>query len=254
MKIQPLSDLHLECSRQRWQIPGTDADVVVLAGDIGINGAGVEWAIEESQRLGKPIIYVPGNHEYYETEFHGMTAAMRTAAADTGVHFLVNEAIEIEGVRFLGCTLWTDYRACTECLESQAMMAAWMSITDHMAIRIAQENQQSELFTPEDALTLHQQALQWLAASLETKTEKTVVVTHHAPSPAAQPPQRPVSPISGAFWSDLECRMGNHIAAWIFGHTHHSVDTYVKGTRLVSNQRGYPRESCGFDPTFVIEV
>ncbi len=128
------------------------------------------------------------------------------------------------------------------------------STTKVSSIRITQENQQSELFTPEDALTLHQQSLQWLAASLETSTEKTVVVIHHAPSPVAQLPQEPVSPISGAFWSDLEYLMGNHIDAWFFGHTHHSVDNFVKGTRLVSNQRGYPRESCGFDPTFVVEI
>jgi len=81
VKIQALSDLHLKCRRQCWKIPGTIADVVVLAGDISINGAGVEWAREEAQRLGKPIIYEPGNHEYYESEFHSDSArepAIRT--------------------------------------------------------------------------------------------------------------------------------------------------------------------------------
>jgi hypothetical protein len=48
-------------------------------------------------------------------------------------------------------------------------------------------------------------------------------------------------------------------ALWIHGHTHSSVDTYVGGTRIVCNPRGYVYgngqiENPNFDPTFTVEI
>ncbi len=78
MKIQLLSDPHNEFlpnSKQLdghlWSgcIPETDADVILLADDIDTGTKSAEWAVAESQRLGNPILYVLGNHEFYRHEY-----------------------------------------------------------------------------------------------------------------------------------------------------------------------------------------
>lgn len=61
MKIRVLSDLHLEF--HDWTPPQSDADIIVLAGDIHVGVHGIEWARRSFPLL--PVTYVPGNHEFY---------------------------------------------------------------------------------------------------------------------------------------------------------------------------------------------
>jgi len=62
MRLQVFSDLHLEFGRFEPTI--INADVVVLAGDIHQGTAGVKWARQYCHDC--PVIYVPGNHEFYK--------------------------------------------------------------------------------------------------------------------------------------------------------------------------------------------
>lgn len=106
MKLLILSDLHLEFAL--FQPAETDHDVVILAGDIGV---GPETIAEAAHLFaGKPIIFVPGNHEYYNTVLNECAEIMRNKAKGLGVHFLDNDEVVIDGVRFIGSTLWTDFR------------------------------------------------------------------------------------------------------------------------------------------------
>jgi predicted phosphodiesterase len=92
MKLLILSDLHLEF-QARASSPGNVAahvadgfDAVVLAGDIQAPGhRGVAWAAAEPAFAGKPVFYVPGNHEYYGQVWAKELAAMRAAAQGTNV-------------------------------------------------------------------------------------------------------------------------------------------------------------------------
>lgn len=100
MKFALYSDLHLEV--KPWIPPKLDVDVVILAGDIGIHTRGLEWA---GRTFEQSVIYVAGNHEYYEAQL-GMLAELKKPAPERSqVHFLERGTIEVEGVRFLGCTL-----------------------------------------------------------------------------------------------------------------------------------------------------
>lgn len=105
MKLYVLSDLHLEFST--FEPFKTDADVVVLAGDIGKGTSGIEWA--RNAFPDKEIVYVPGNHEFYGTQRPETLAGMRIAAQKNGVHLLDKDELVIGNVHFLGCTLWTDF-------------------------------------------------------------------------------------------------------------------------------------------------
>ena len=118
MKVRILSDLHLEFAV--LLPPSIDADVVVLAGDIGVGLDGLAWA--RNSFPGVPVIYVPGNHEYYGHDIE-LRSDLRRQSND-GLYVLDDEAIELQGVRFVGSTLWTDFALNGTADQSIAMMKA----------------------------------------------------------------------------------------------------------------------------------
>lgn len=265
MKIQLLSDLHNEFLRAGKQvdghpwagtIPQTDADIIVLAGDIDTGTKGAEWAISESERLGKTILYVLGNHEFYRHEYFSAKEDIAKLCAGTNVAYLDSETFVIDGVRFLGTTLWTDYKADVRVPQDLAMFYIDNNLTDHRLVTFNSDDADKR-FKPEHALSLHEKELSWLRQQLETDFDgKTMVVTHHGPHAHCQHPAFPMSEMSGAFHSDLDGLIGAHdIEVWAFGHTHANLDTTIHDTRIVSNQAGYPGENVGdFDAGFIIHL
>jgi len=244
VRIRVLSDLHLEA----WPFapPPADADVVVLAGDIHNGVAGIEWA---KSRFAAPVLYVAGNHESYEGEFHATRAALRDAAAGSAVQILDCDEAVIGGVRFLGCTLWTDFALAGEAGRRLALGKYLGWLVDYRAIRW-----RDRAFAPDDSVALHAAHRAWLASRLMRPFPgTTVVITHHVPHPGSIAPRFATHPLNPAFVSNLEDLMGR-AALWIHGHTHHAFDYVVRGTRVVANARGYPGEATGFRPDLVIEV
>lgn len=230
MRIHILSDLHVEVTP--FEPPDTLADVVVLAGDIHNGTEGLEWAARRF--ADRRIVYVPGNHEYYDRELRSTARLLAADAARLGITLLDNAEIVIDDVRFVGTTLWTDF-----CLDGSEQRAAVMAlarpyIADFRAIQYG-----DGLFTPEASVDLHNAARAWLEARLATPFPgTTVVVTHHAPHPGSIHARFASHPANGGFVSNLEALMGRS-ALWIHGHTHNSFDYRVKGTRVVCNPRGY---------------
>ncbi len=119
MKLLILSDLHIEHHRLELterNCPADSFDAVILAGDIHTPGTrGVQWALDQPQFAGKPVLYVPGNHEYYGVEMRSELQRMReagraTLGATTPVHVLDRDVIELGGLHVMGTTLWTDFR------------------------------------------------------------------------------------------------------------------------------------------------
>ncbi|MET0679989.1 MAG: metallophosphoesterase [Burkholderiales bacterium] len=244
MRIRVLSDLHLEAAP--FDPPAAPADVVVLAGDIDNGPAGVEWA---KARFDAPVLYVAGNHEPYDGEFHATQAALRDAATGSRVQFLDRGETVIGGVRFLGCTLWTDFALVGEAGRKLALekYAAWL--VDYRAIRWHDRQ-----FSVADSTGLHAADRAWLARQLRHPFPgATVVITHHVPHPASIAPRLADHPLNPAFVSNLEDLMG-HARLWIHGHTHHAFDYTVRGTRVLSNPRGYAGEETGFRADLVVEV
>jgi predicted phosphodiesterase len=250
MKIHVLSDLHIEF--EPFALPETDADVVILAGDIGVGTKGLEFA--QSLAAGRPKIYVAGNHEYYGGALPHLTGKLNGLSANTEAHFLENRELILGDVRFLGCTLWTDFKLVGDLKMTQAMTVAGDTMTDFRRIR---SSPGFSRFTPKDSRELHLRSRTWLRDRLaEPFAGRTVVVTHHAPSRQSNAERNRGDLLSAAFISDLDEMMnGDRVALWIHGHTHHCVDFEVSGTRVLSNQRGYPNEAVtGFRPGLVVEV
>ena len=246
-----LSDLHLEFAP--FEPPAVAADVVVLAGDLAPGVRGLEWAA--ARWPDRPLVVVPGNHEFYG---HAHPGAIRKlvdrAAALAGVphvHVLSDAAAVIDGVRFVGATLWTDFRVLGD--PAAGMAAAWLHMTDFRRIRV---EPRYRLARPADTVLWHAQSVRWLRRELWAPHDgPTVVVTHHAPSARSLNP-RHVDPAAAAYASDLEALVAASGARlWVHGHTHHCVDYRIGGTRVLSNQRGYPDEAAdGFDPALVVDL
>lgn len=247
MKLHVLSDLHTEIAD--FAPPETDADLVILAGDIGVGLAGLAWASRAFPA--RPVIYVPGNHEYYDHDISLMSALDATRRGN--IHVLNDDALEFGGVRFLGATLWTDFNFFGECDAwfAKTRAKAWMP--DFAVIRNGERR-----FTPEDSVGLHLQSRAWLGASLATPfAGPTVVVTHHLPASRSVASQYANDPLNPAFASRLEDLIETYKPAlWIHGHTHVPCDYQIFDTRVICNPRGYPgeREASAFRPGLVVEV
>lgn len=263
MRIQIASDLHLE--HLVWRFPdfrGVEpaaADVLVLAGDIA-NGT---QALELFRDWPCPVLYVPGNHEYYGGSLAAVDLALADKTADLPNITVLNPGVvAIGGVRFIGCTLWTDYGLFGEAQRAAAMAACAAMLPDHKVIRAGEE-----AFTPEFARELHCRQRAWLAQELARPfAGPTVVITHHAPSPQSLHPVYARDLVSAAFISDLEDLLGA-ADLHIHGHTHHSFDYRVRGTRVVANPLGYcrgvkrvgapdelQRENPAFEPRLVVDL
>lgn len=251
MKLHILSDLHLEFSN--LTVSKTDADVVVLAGDIWIGDAGIGWARETFPD--KEIIYLAGNHEFYGQQRPEMLTRLRIAAQETGVHFLDNDEVIIGGVRFLGCTLWTDFELFGTDVKPLAIREARQFLNDFRLI-----HEGNGIFSPMDSIQLHQESLAWLQNELQRPFGgKTVVVTHHPPSEKSIVERFKESMLSACFASRLDYLFGPPADLWIHGHTHDNQDYEVMRTRVICNPRGYVRFSTGpenldFDPALVVEI
>jgi len=271
MKIFLTSDIHTERAQQsfdprfdyqclKFRYP-EDVDVVVLAGDIGEWINGLEWA--RNRFANKEIVYVPGNHEFYDSDL-SIIDDMRLKAKELDIHLLDNDSVIIDGVRFLGTTLWTNY----DNYSAEAIWEAKSTMNDYSYIKCKKwwQNEQNkkkamwlmnlnsgigfdpEFFSPTVAYLLHQKAIGWLSQQLNNPHQgKTIVVTHHAPSMR--------SSVNYAYASTLDdfiMSMADKIDLWCHGHIHTPIDYDLAGVRIVSNPRGYPGQLSDFDEGKII--
>jgi len=270
VRLLVLSDLHLEFALFEPPDPAL-YDIVVLAGDIRQGPRAVQWAGLDSTFGGRPVVLVPGNHEFYGNERTRTLKLLREAAAGSNVHLLDRDKVVIGGVRFLGATLWTDFRidAGRGTPVAQAMQDARFGLND-FAGQIREHRRDSvrrpsdaPLFTPQDAAREHALSRAWLQerlnAPVRAAVRSTVVVTHHAPSGRSMDPVYEGSRLNPCFYSDLPESFFQTAALWLHGHTHSSSDYRHHTTRIVANPRGYARrngaiENARFDPALVITV
>lgn len=199
---------------------------------------------------------------------------MHSTAIGSNVHVLSQETVVIAGVRFAGCTLWTDFQLEVLCEDgsmqtdvARSMRVASIGLNDFRCIeRIAstksqhRDRQRPVLLSAADTLAMHWIERDWLRRVLKTPFEgPTVVVSHHAPSRQSTDPNFVGDPLTPAFVSDLPGEFFRVPQLWIHGHTHASADYRIGDCRVVSNPRGYTSkdgklENLRFDPGLVIEI
>ena len=267
MKIQLLSDLHLESHPHFTAQPTPGADVLVLAGDIGSYQAGSQLTALNIPDFGLgrfsplpaavggaawpvPVFFLPGNHEYDGLDFDEAHLRLRETCERLGMVWLERETVVLAGVRFIGCTLWTDFDALADINPQTADSPLTQQLqAREKAFRAAnfylKKNHAFRQGLPMLADAVREEGVksqQWLRTALaETFDGPTVVVTHFAPSLLSADPRYGLNAGTAGFCNGLDELLGS-ARLWLHGHLHCPADYMKNGCRVVANPLGYARK------------
>jgi len=239
VKLLIASDLHFEfCPdggrRLIDRLTRTKADVLVMAGDLAT--LHLRDALNDLCKEFEHVVYTPGNHEYYGSGWEGVKTCLRLASdANANLHVLMNGAVTIKAVRFVGTTLWFSYPAPS---QVDYMLTDFQVIT---GIRTWLNS-------------VNRQAVEFLAKNVRNKS---VVVTHHAPSRRSIAERFKGDVMNRFFYCPLDGVVETKKPRlWVHGHTHSSFDYEMAATRVLCNPYGYcnVEENRAFDPGLVVEV
>jgi Icc-related predicted phosphoesterase len=279
MKIAVCSDLHLEFGT--ISLENTEgADVLILGGDICVardvmdrdvhgifdrfdRNSEIHTFFQECCARFPHVIYIAGNHEHYHGDFNDTFRILRDRLGYlVNLHILDKQMVQLNGVSFIGGTLWTDMNKedAITLFHMKDMMNDFRCVThggkQPVVFKGGQMNEAGQFvqdpwgthtrparFTPEDAVVDHKDMVEYIRLMVEGKfDQKFVVVGHHAPSKASTHPRYKHETImNGGYSSDLSEFILDHpqIKLWTHGHTHEDFDYMIGNTRIVCNPRGY---------------
>jgi len=254
MKIQVFSDLHVDVSPIKSISVAPGIDAVVVAGDTCEGAVPAFTHLRRIVPMPIPILMVLGNHEYYRRFFPDELALARARAPSFNVHLLEDDTVILNGVRFVGATLWTDYRIFGDTNIRAAMTACAAGMNDHR--RIGWQKQPWLRFRPQEAALLHYRSRAYIDAVLATEFDgPTAVASHHAVHWDSVLPKYQNDQITAAFVSDMTTTIEAYQPQlWVHGHVHNSCDYRVGECRIVCNPHGYGGENPQFDGSFVVEI
>ena len=281
IRIQLFSDLHAGAGPFKPIRIRDDVELVVVPGDVAEGTRNAFAVLRRIVPERVPILFTPGNHEYYGRFVRDEILAARASAARHNVIFAEEDVVLFGGVRFIGANAWTDYRVFGDRNAAAAMAAARTGMNDHR--RIGWQRQPWQRFRPQEAALLHSQARSLIRETIaKPHAGPTVVVTHTAPSLRSVPDKWKSDILTAAFASSIaEDLLGGHgdeavgdgdgassarvvrprVDFWLHGHVHARSDYSVgdgaggvKGCRVVCNPHGLHDEVPDFDPCLVLEV
>ena len=241
-KLRLFSDLHLEFANHDpshiWTKKDTDKEqILILAGDIDLGDNG-QWWMDKLSDSFKYVIRILGNHEGYQNDYYKVIEAWKAyeLSGPKNFHFLHNDQRIIEGVRYLGGTMWTDFNDG----DINAVLSARVILSDYRDIRVG-----FDYMTPEFATREHDKFMDFLLKKFEERYDgKTVVITHHSPGNAIKRSRNTGYELDHAYYANLEKLIGDYnvVDLWCHGHLHTSEDYLINETRVVCNPYGYHSE------------
>lgn len=267
MKIQLLSDLHLETDPTFLARPTPGADLLVLAGDIGSYRQGSKLTSDDfglgsySPRNGwpTPVVFVPGNHEYDNLDFDEAHDRLRELCHALDIQWLERETCVIDGVRLVGTTLWTDFDALAADNDPIGVALAKRAKAFRAADFYLEKAQMRRHGAPFMAEQMREQGLvcqQWLRDALRVPFDgPTLAITHFAPTLASADPRYGVTPGTAGFCNALDDLLPL-ADCWMHGHLHCAHDYVKDGCRVVANPLGYAKkgEQADYEPDRLWEV
>ena len=260
-KLRILSDLHLESGPWTWQSKGED--IIILAGDIadaskvGMDRRRLLW--HQIKLSGLPAIYVLGNHEGYADWIPRNELIERISMELPPNVILLNRSrVTIRGIRFLGCSLWSDFslefgpRAGRKKKMSQSTeLLVEANINDfHYLCLPKKVDGVAKRIQASDMVNWHHEDKNWLEAEINSSHEPTVVVTHFLPSPESINERYQGQFLNTYFATDCRSLFKDPVRLWIHGHTHSSCDYMSQSVRVVCNPRGYTDGGKSENPDF----
>lgn len=246
-----LSDLHLETVPHPDAFAPTppDFDILVCAGDVWRADPARGFRVLRRLAGEKPVVCVLGNHEHWNSVLNERLPAARRAAKACGVTLLQGDAVVLQGCRFVGTTLWTDYALAGDTLEPDDETGEAIRVETETGMGTAK-------LTIGATIAQHQVELARLTELVDQHTgpEPLVVVTHHAPHPDCVRTDDYGTFFAGNGASDLSALLDTgRIDLWVHGHVHHSVDMPVpSGTVIRCNPAGTRFGNLDFNDTLVM--
>lgn len=291
MKIAVCSDVHLEFGPLTLENPG-DVDVLILSGDILVENDLDEYVeaqvesgfarhrstmyhtfFQECAEQFKHVIYIAGNHEHYHGDFkYTLSSLKKKFAYLKNVHVLDKEVITIDGIKFVGSTLWTnmnnrdpltmhaissmmnDFRIIKNSNRSVYRTVPLYEYDENGRVKLDERGYQVQIgtkkkeepsrFSPEDAVEENEKCFGFIkhVVSEAKDGEKIVVIGHHTPSKQSMHPRYSHDELmNGGYHNSLEDYILDHpqIVLWTHGHTHERYDYMIGETRVICNPRGY---------------
>ena len=253
-----MSDLHLEHCVACQVYPVGEGDVLVLAGDIlcakhfktnGYIRDVYNRFLEDCSKNYQKVLYVFGNHEYYQYNYEGAKKKIEENLPDN-FYLLDNDTVKIGDWHFLGATFWTDHNK----ENPLNMMENGTYINDYKVIRITSNFRR---MNPDDTLGFHKESKKYLEEKLKLyRNDNVFIVTHMAPYYQSNSPRFRGESTNSAFCSDLDDWILEHpqIKYWVHGHLHSYSNYTIGNCNIICNPVGYPGEITNFHEDFYLEI
>jgi Calcineurin-like phosphoesterase len=260
-QLDTMSDLHLEFAD--LELPG--GDVLILAGDTWVvrymadpervpdrYQRYVRFCKEELSKYRK-VFLILGNHEHYGLFLHEARMWLPKFLAEHAPNatLLDNDTCVLDGVAFIGSTLWTSCGSETDAIIIRNRM------NDYPMIHVMDDRGQPRNLAIEDVRKMHRAARRYIyAATLKHQDLPCVIITHHAPCLlSGRGDRRFGGELDAAYYSNLLHGLlpkRPNVMLCCHGHTHVPARYRLGNAEIISNPRGYGgRERCAdeFDPT-----
>jgi predicted phosphodiesterase len=254
-----VSDLHFKDSEHRFNPPELDDDwrtILLVAGDLGHKDRAIEWFHEMSQRFAH-VVVVLGNHDFYNYDQYDNYSKEFGSEHDTfsekwhywqqqlaaleHVHLLENEVIELNDVRIIGATLWSDFLD-----DPFIMRTAQLNMADY---RLILDDETKEPISPRVMQTKHRNSVCFIEQALKETAMPSVVITHHAPTWQSITSQNYLEDeLTHAYNSNLDELIKRSSASlWVYGHTHNAHQVMIGDTMVMTNPYGFVGEYTGYE-------
>jgi Icc-related predicted phosphoesterase len=270
MRAWIISDIHTSVLAEFWTTPHQvpDADICICAGDISDFGSTSIGYLRRNIERYMPVVLVFGNHDFFNSSIDFALQKARREIQGTRIHLLENQSVEIDGCRFVGATLWTDFAVSVgddehippEERRQKAFGLAPSQVADFYYINRSDPRRPGEngFVTVREIVGRHRVSRNFIDEELSKPFDgPSVVVTHHAPLTDSLDPHFYGEITNAAFASDLSDLIARRRpSVWIHGHIHKARDYMADRTRVICNPRGYSLEwnVSGFNPGFVIDL
>lgn len=231
MKIHYMSDLHLEFGTPKKVFDDLEGDILILAGDIiDAKFHGLDTLKYICSKF-NTVIEILGNHEFYKGKFGLVYDNLKEVLPDN-VYLLEDEYIELNGIRFIGCTLWS-YMNEVDCYFAK------MRMNDYRVIRSGPRKEPwLRKLSPTETVAKHLKSARYLDDNI---TNNSVVITHHAPSFKSCNPDYEGNTAYATDLSDM--MLENKPTFWIHGHMHETQNYMIGDTNILANPFGYHANS-----------
>src|SRR5271157_5219353 len=177
MRLQLISDLHTEFLKGREMVVlqhlpiEKNLDFLVVAGDLVVPGYQGSMLVDKIfaaiSEMARHVLYVSGNHEYYHGSKEWTDQKLREGMARyPNIHFLDNQELTLDGVHFIGGTMW---------------------YPTGDGLNFAFAKQMSDAFEIQNFVWAERENAIFTSLANSVVTPETVVSTHHMPHPMTTP-------------------------------------------------------------------